>query len=305
MTNYHKGLLLALLAAIISGISIFMNSFGITGINPALFSGLKNMSVGLLLVALLIGARELPRLRELTKKDWLRLVFIGLIGGSAPFILFFVGLAGTTATRGGFIQKTLFIFTALFAARMLKEKMTKTLWVGIVALFIGQVVFLQFLPFQFTKGDALILLATILWGFETVLSKKMMRSTTTNIVIASRMFFGGIFIWVYLFFTATASSVATLTPLQINWVVVTTLILVAYVLTFYHSLALLPAHVATSILALGAPITMILSVLFQNKHLSLPEFAGICIMTLALVYIARATKDAKHSPQHVLGSYHQ
>jgi drug/metabolite transporter (DMT)-like permease len=65
--------------------------------------------------------------------------------------------------------------------------------------------------------------------------------------------------------------------------------LLAYILTFYHSLALVPAHVATSILTLAAPTTAALAALFQGKSMGIGELVGIAAMLLALSIILQTS----------------
>jgi uncharacterized membrane protein len=83
-----KGLIFVLMTALISGISIFVNKFGVKGVDSTVFTFMKNSMVALLLVGILLGFKEFGNLRKLTKKDWLSLVTIGLIGGAIPFVLF-------------------------------------------------------------------------------------------------------------------------------------------------------------------------------------------------------------------------
>ena len=45
--NKNKGFLLVLATAFISGLSIFINKFGVSVINPYIFTGLKNIIIAL------------------------------------------------------------------------------------------------------------------------------------------------------------------------------------------------------------------------------------------------------------------
>ncbi|MBI4090823.1 MAG: DMT family transporter [Candidatus Komeilibacteria bacterium] len=303
MKQFKTGVSLTLATALISGFSIWLNAYGVTGINPGVFTGLKNIGVGLILLAVILVFRQFHELRTLSRRSWLRLISIGLIGGSVPFVLFFNGLVMTTAGRAGFIQKTMFIYVALLAAAFLKERITKYAWVGIAALAIGQVLFLQTIPRSYSTGDLMIFAAALLWAIEMVISKKALQTMSPDIVIWGRMFFGGLFIWIYLVMTGAASSATVLSTQQWLWVAVTTLILVAYVLTLYHGLARVPAHVAASILTLGAPVTVTLQALYTDKTISLPEVGGIVLMLAALVWLISLQRQPRTS--HVLTDHNQ
>src|SRR4030043_1493583 len=157
-----KGIILVMSTAVISGFAIFVNKLGVGEFNPYLFAFLKNFLVALLLVGLLLGLKEFKNLKKLTKKDWLILTIIGLVGGSIPFLLFFKGLSLTTAANGAFIHKTMFIYVAVLAAVFLKEKISNRLYFAGALLLIGNFYFLNFLPYGAREGDILIIAATIL-----------------------------------------------------------------------------------------------------------------------------------------------
>jgi uncharacterized membrane protein len=50
-----KGLIFVLMTALISGISIFVNKFGVKGVDSTVFTFMKNSMVALLLVGILLG----------------------------------------------------------------------------------------------------------------------------------------------------------------------------------------------------------------------------------------------------------
>jgi len=119
----NKGIYFALLTALISGVSVFLNKFVAAQFKDAyIFTTLKNILVAAALVGVLMIPKIFRELKNLNKKDWLLLILIGLIGGSIPFLLFFKGLTLTSAVSAAFIQKTLFIWVGILAVFFLKEK---------------------------------------------------------------------------------------------------------------------------------------------------------------------------------------
>ncbi|MBU1149170.1 DMT family transporter, partial [Patescibacteria group bacterium] len=85
----NKGILLIFSTAVISGVSIFINKFGVKMNSPFLFAGLKNLIVGIFFIALTLGVSRFKEFRQLNRNNWLSLLAIGLIGGAIPFLLFF------------------------------------------------------------------------------------------------------------------------------------------------------------------------------------------------------------------------
>jgi len=274
----NKGILLVFGTAIISGFAIFINSFGIKGFDPYLYTFLKNAVVAVFLVSLLLGAKEFKQIKNLKKKDSFILGVIGLVGGSIPFLLFFKGLAMTSAASGGFIHKTMFIYVAIFASLFLKEKISSRLFIAGALLLMGNLYFLRFLPYNFQAGDLLVLAAAFFWAVENIISKYALRTLSPRIVAFGRMGIGSGFIFLFLLFTGSFTSFSSLTPLHWQWVFFSSIILFGYVITWYSGLRHINVSTATIILLLGSPITTLLTFIFQGKGFSLHQLIGVGLL---------------------------
>src|SRR3989304_5359400 len=142
----RKGIILVAATAIISGMAIFVSKLGLKDFDPVLFTWLRNTIVAVLLLGIIAGAGEGGALKKLVFRDWLRLGAIGLIGGSIPFLLFFQGLALTSAANASFLHKTMFVWAALLAAPLLGERMGRRLLPAAVLLLLGNALLLKLLP---------------------------------------------------------------------------------------------------------------------------------------------------------------
>lgn len=290
-----KGLMLVLATAVISGFSIFLNKFGISGINSSVFTFAKNVVVSLLLLSIVLAFGRLKELKQLTKKQWSLLAAVGLIGGSIPFLLFFKGLQMTSSATGSLIHKTLFVFVAVLAVLFLKEKLNKSIIAAAALLIAGNFFLLGINTISFDIGTLLILAATALWACENVLSKHILGSLSGNVVAFGRMFFGSMFILAFLATTGQLNIVAELTATQLWWILATSLLLLGYVVTWYNGLKSVNVTIATSILTLGAPITVLLN-FAAGSSITLHQISGI-VMVAAGVFIA--VSFSKFSPQHI------
>jgi len=281
----NKGYILVFLTALISGFSIFINKFGVSLANPYIFTGLKNIVVAVFLSCLLIYLKDLKVLKSLAKKDWILLVLIGFIGGSVPFLLFFKGLSLTTAAQGSFFHKTMFLYVAILAAVFLKEKISREFLIGALFLLSGSALILKTIPHSFGIGDLYIVLAALFWAGENVLSKHTLRRLSGRVVAWGRMFFGSLFILLFLLMTSQISLVGALTPNQMVWVLITSVFLFGYVITWYSGLKYVPVSRAACILLLGSPITTLLSVVFLNSIIIPGEIFGVSLTLLGLILI--------------------
>lgn len=280
-----KGVSLVLTTAVISGFSIFINTFGVKVINSDIYTFLKNLVSGLFIFGAILLVREFKQVKNLKSKDWGLLLLIGLIGGSLAFLLYFKGLAISTASTASMIHKTMFLPVALLALIFLKEKINKNLIIGILLMVIGNALLLKFnLHSVWQKGEWLVLAAVMLWSVENILSKVAVRNISPKIVAAGRMFFGcGIMLIIFLF-NGEIGLMSGLSLNQIGWGILTGLILTAYQLTWYSGIKYIKISTASCLLAIGAPITTALT-LFSGKALSLNQGFSLLIFAVATVII--------------------
>jgi len=279
-----KGYFLVFLTALISGFTIFINKFGVTAVNPNIYTFLRVLTVAIFLTGLLFFLKDWRTLKNLTKKQWLLLITIGLVGGSIPFLLFFRGLSLTNAAQGSFVHKTMFIWVVFLAALFLKEKIDKKFLVGGLFLLLGSLILLKKLPYSLNQGDLLVFLATLFWAAENTISKYVLRDLEGRIVAWARMFFGALFILIFLLATNQLPLISGLTLRQINWVLITAVILFGYVMTWYSGLKFIPVSQATVILLLGSPITTLLSFI-QTRQINLQDLLASFLTILGIVLV--------------------
>lgn len=284
-----NAILLIFSTAIISGISIYMNKFAVQGIDSSIFTFLKNITIALFLFSLIFLSTRFKEFSLLKKIDWLKLILIGLIGGSIPFVLFFRGLQLTSGAGASLIHKTMFVFVTISAVIFLKEKLNKKVIVAIAVLLLGNYLLLR-PSWSFSLGDLLVLTATLFWAFENTLSKYVLKELSANIVAFGRMFFGSMFILIYLVFTNKIGSLLTLTTTQFNWILVTSGMLFLYVFTWYNGLKHVNVSLATAILLLGSPVTTLLKFI-TGSAISISQSFGIVFLLTGVIVFMNSTKE--------------
>src|SRR3989338_1581915 len=287
-----KGAILVFLTAIISGFSIYLNKFAVSGFNPFILTALKNSLVALLLLSAILLFLKFSSFKQLSKKDWLLLSMIGISGGGIAFLLFFYGLSLTSAVNSGFLHKTIFIFASFFALVLLKEKISKKLFASALLAFAGLFLLFGLQISSFSTGDFAILAAVLLWAFEITLAKKALQRLSGTIVAFGRMFFGSITILAFLAFTNQASGIFSLNTLQLEWVLLTSAFLFAYVLTFYNGLKFISVSKAAIILLAAIPITAFLSML-DAKPFTLLEILANSFLLASIIFAVFSLDSAK------------
>lgn len=276
MESRSEGFALVLMTACISGISIFINKFGVSASNPYMFTTIKNAVVTLLFLSLVLLTKERKKLKTLSRAQWKNLLAIGCIGGSVPFLLFFKGLSLTSSAQAGFIHKTLFIYATLLSILFLKEKVSRAKLLSSLAL-LGGLSLLIGIPAPLGEGDFLVLAATLLWAGENVLSRHALKSIPASIVVLGRMGFGLLILVPFVLLTGSAGTLS-FSPEALAWTGVTSLFLFGYVFTYYHGLKRIQVSEATSVLLLGSALTTLLNAVFITGALSLNALSGILLL---------------------------
>lgn len=285
MTNTQKGFYLVLGTALISGLANFFNKFGMKALGKDAFqyTTLKNVAVALILTLIVLTPFIFKKLKKLCKKDWLKLSLIGLVGGSIPFLLFFQGLSLTSSVSASFIHKTLFVWVAILALPILKEKLSKLQFVALGVLLAGNIVFDGLSGLKFGYAEFLIFIATLLWAVENIIAKIALKNIDSIVLAWGRMFFGSIILILFLLFTGNVGGLLELSSSQLGWILLVSLFLCGYVITWYSALKKLPVTVTASVLVLASPITTLLNTAFVTHKLPQDKILGALIILVGVV----------------------
>jgi drug/metabolite transporter (DMT)-like permease len=283
------GIALAFAAALVSGVSIYINGRAVHHFDDAtVYTTAKNLVAGVLLVALALVAlpdrATVARATRPTRRQWLALFGIGVVGGSVPFVLFFEGLARAEATQASFIQKTLVIWVALLAVPLLHERFGRPHLLAVSLLVAGQAWLVGHSgTIAFGTGEAMILAATLLWAVEVVWVKKLAGPLSPRLLAAARMGIGTALLLAWIAVSGRMGALTGLDREQWKWIVLTGLLLAAYVATWYAALARAQAVDVTAVLVFGAVITALLTELVDGATVST---LGIGLVTVGAAIVA-------------------
>lgn len=261
-----KGIKFAFVTAIISGFSIFASKIFVSKMDPVVYTTLKNLLVAAAFSLILFKPSFNQKIKTLSTKSWLKLLAIGMVGGSIPFYLFFKGLTLTSAASGAFIHKTLFIWVAILAIIFLKEKLNLKTILAYALILAGSLSLTKLGSLSFGTGEIMILSATIFWAVENIIAKKVLKNIAPEIVSWARMFFGAIILTATVLLNGNFSSLISLNIEQITSVLIGSTFLFFYVFTWYKALKFAPATTVSSILVVSTIITNFLTLIFiENK----------------------------------------
>ena len=281
-----RGMQLALGTAGISGVAVFLNSYGVkTFDDAATYTTAKNAvaAVALVTVVAALSASSSGRVlsRPAGARQWAALALIGVVGGSLPFLLFFEGLSRASSVEAAFLHKTLVVWVALLAVPLLGERVGALQWGAIGLLVLGQASLAGGvtapLRMPWGPGELMVLAATLCWAVETVLAKRLLAGMSSWTVALARMCLGSVVLVGWAVLRGHASALVGLDTEQLGWVLLTGLLLAAYVGTWFAALSRAPAVDVTAVLVLGALVTTALSAVVDGTALG-PQLVGLTLV---------------------------
>ena len=279
-----KGVLFALMTALVSGTSVFVNSYAVKGFEPFSFVAVRNLAVVLLLVAGVLLAGQLSVVRSLTRRQWAALAFVGLIGGAVPFLLYFQGLALVAgAARASFLYRSLFFIAAILGVVWMRERVTRNVIIGVGIAMLGNLLLLGgAAEGAWGAGELLVLGATTMWACEYAVAKKVMKEEeiSPRMLALGRMGFGALILLAFTAFTGQLWVAGAYSMLQWEWVGISAAFLFAFVGFWYVGLASTTLSNATAALVLGGPLTALLSLAFAGTALEPLSALGLLLMAV-------------------------
>ncbi|MEM4348365.1 MAG: DMT family transporter [Candidatus Anstonellaceae archaeon] len=279
-----NGVALAYLAALVSGISVFVNSFGVVSMDATSYAFVRNLLVASILASLCILWGRWKEFLLLDIKQLLMLLFVGLFGGGVAFALFFSGLSSISGAEGSFIFRLLFIFSIIAAVVLFKEKINWKIALGAFSVILGNFLLLgPSSPLSYSTGSLLVLAATIIWAFEYALSKKLTATLSPLSVAAARMGIGALLLLAVVLTQGKADSLLDISPSSLGWIAISVGFLTLFVTLWYSALASTSLIFATAALTLGGPISALFSFAFAGKALLPLQAAGFLLLAFGAV----------------------
>jgi len=287
------GVLLVILTALVSGVSVVANRLFVIKIDPFVFTTIRSFFIGLIFLVISFFACSF-KVKKFKKVSWWTLILIGIIGGSAPFLLFFIGLKETTAGRAAFLHKTLPLYATLLAFFFLKEKITRAHVIAMLSMIVGvYLIESANIPFGIRIGDLLVLGAALLWAIESTISKKAMLDNESNWVITfSRMFFGSLVLFSIIAIMGKTDMLFSLDWQQIVYIIISTVLLLFYVLFWYWGLKFINLSKASIILLIAPLISLILGCIWLKERIFELQLLGSALVLIGAFLILR-TKSEK------------
>jgi drug/metabolite transporter (DMT)-like permease len=191
---FARGVGLAALAALLFGATAPLLQLASRGLNPVAAAAFLYLGAGVLALVIKLGrdgrsgsrppgSRPSGALQEaaLTRADLPRVLLVALLGGFAGPALLVLGLRSTDAVRASLLLTLEAPLTALFAAALFGEYVSRRVWLAVTFITIGAATLaypalshdaIPGLHHQET-GDVFVVLACVAWALDNSVSRKL------------------------------------------------------------------------------------------------------------------------------------
>jgi len=309
MKKEALGTIVAIIAALISGVSIIANKLFIVDMEPVVFTAVRALFIGIIFFMLLSysswgkskAAKKNTandRAKAASKKTpWKYYLAIGIIGGAFAFLLFFSGLKLTTGGRAAFLQKTMPLYITVLAFVFLKEKISRKQLGAMLLMFIGMIAiyYATISPAELwanpSMGDLMVIGAAFLWAIEAIIAKRVMVKGESNLMVSfARMFIGAIVLFAFLAAFGSAESL-NLTAQQIINLSISTVLLFGYVFCWYYSMKLINVSKASALLLIAPVISMALGVMFLSEPVAALQLIGSAMILIGSYIVIKIRSE--------------
>ncbi len=282
----------ALLAVLFWGISFVVTKALVGALSPVTLIVARS-ALGSLTLLILLAARGEARLPP--RSEWRPLAVMGFVGVAFHQVLQAYALTLTSATNTGWLVAITPLWSALFAALKLRERIGPTKLAGLLLGFVGAGVVVargnpaSLLALPATRGDLLILLGTFNWAFYTVLGHGTIRRLGPARASAGAMLIGTVLLLPLFVSSPGASELSRLSAAQ--WAAVGLLGVACSGLGYYFwygALEKVEASRVASLLYLEPLVTMAGAVAFLHEAAALSTVAGGVLLVGGVVLVQRA-----------------
>lgn len=280
----------ALAAAMLYAINIPFSKLLLAEVAPAMMAALLYLGagLGLLLLGLITGERKTHT--PLTKKDAPFVFGMVVLDILAP-ILLMLGLRKTNAATASLLNNFEITATALLAALLFKERISRRLGFAIVLVTLASVTlcFETVGVLHFSHTSPLILAAACCWGLENNCTRMLSAHSSVQITTVKGLCsgIGGLLI---AFGAGETFPSVTLLP----YVLLLGFVSYGLSISLYIRAQRTLGAAKTSAFFSAAPFFGVLyGVLFLREQATVQFFLGLAIMVLATVLLVRDTLDER------------
>ncbi|HTB30575.1 MAG TPA: DMT family transporter [Bacteroidia bacterium] len=240
--------------------------------------------------------------KTIEKKDFRKLMLLGLFGVAINQLLFIKGLFMGNAINASIIMIFSPIVVILIEVLFLKEKAPLIRIAGIIAGVAGAVTLLLFKKPGTTGnnlliGDILILINCIAWSVYMVMVKPLMMKYKTVTVVKWVFLFGAIYVVPFGWSGIHAFNISGMGTMQ--WACMAYVVLGSTFIAYYlntYALTELNASIAATYIYLQPVIAALFAIAFKQDSLDVVKIVSAVLIILGIYLVSRSRKPVEKVP---------
>ncbi len=294
--NKTKAILFAFLAAVFYAINVPISKVLLREVGPTTMAALLYLGAGIGIGILSVfNKKDRQKSERLSKKDLPFVIGMIVLDIAAPIFLM-LGISYGSSANASLLGNFEIVATTVIALFFFKEVVSKRLWAAIALITLSSIL-LSFEgagSFQFSYGSALVLLATVCWGFENNCTRNISSKSTYEIVVLKGIFSG------------LGALVIALTKKEAmpgaGYIAVALLLgFVAYGLSIFlyvRAQNVLGAAKTSAYYAVAPFVGAFLSFVFLREQLSWMYLVALIVMIAGSILVVADTLIRHHEHQH-------
>ncbi|HEY7778048.1 MAG TPA: DMT family transporter [Nitrososphaeraceae archaeon] len=284
-SNVIIGYLSAIVAAMFfGGVSTLAKPL-LSTVDPIILSSIIYLTAGIFFTPSAAKTRS-----KITTKYFLLILTSAVFGAAIAPILFFQGLKMSTAADTALLTNGETVFSILFALLIFKERLRPIGYIAVTLILLGVFLVTTNLDlnssiFSLNLGNVLVILSTIIWGFDNNICKIIARQIHVSRLIQLKALIGGSI----LLGTVIISGI----PFNIQSEQILPIILLGVfgfaisLFLYLHSIKRIGVIKASSLLSLSAVFGLVFALIFLHELISINQVIAISVMIFGihLMYI--------------------
>jgi drug/metabolite transporter (DMT)-like permease len=275
----------AVVAALLFGSVSTLAKPLLSTVDPIFLSSIIYLTAGLFFTPSATRTRS-----KITSKYFLLILTSAIFGAAIAPIVFFQGLKMSTAADTALLANGETVFSILFALLIFRERLRPIGYIAVILILVGVFLVTTNLDFKssvfsLNLGNVLVILSTIIWGFDNNICKIITKQIHVSRLIQLKALIGGSILLGTVIITGIHFKIQSEQILPIILLGVFGFAISLYL--YLHSIKRIGVIKASSLLSLSAVFGLVFALVFLNELISINQIIAISVMIFGihLMYI--------------------
>lgn len=279
-SNVIIGYLSAIVAAMLfGGVSTLAKPL-LSTVDPIILSSIIYLTAGVFFTPSAARTRS-----KITTKYFLLILTSAVFGAAIAPILFFQGLKMSTAADTALLANGETVFSILFALLIFRERLRSIGYIAVTLILIGVFLVTTNLDlnssiFSLNLGNVLVILSTIIWGFDNNICKIIAKQIHVSRLIQLKALIGGSILLGTVIISGIHFNIQSeqILPIILLGVFGFAISLFLYL----HSIKRIGVIKASSLLSLSAVFGLVFALIFLHELISINQIIAISVMIFGI-----------------------